>query len=273
MVSTIVTFSLDKRSRGRSGSRNFIASFAEMIRARWNCALLKQFSSDIGENARNELSNGTVCRWRVCKERAECVEHSVGRECAIGEMKSLSRLKHRVWIIRVISACISTCFQRVRPRQREGEHRTRGEGLLRPLDRYTAITRRRIDPTTRRLTVRRIPRSTNPLILPRSPDTLSFQEGEKARPRMGQHVGKRNHGMDTPENNRQPYYSFLLNVHESLTRTCTSWENTGRKVNLWRMARKSNCTLKSRRKNYRKSRNDFLVGRRNAQRLCWCVET
>lgn len=36
---------------------------------------------------------------------------------------------------------------------------------------------------------------------------------------MGQHVGKRNHGMDTPENNRQRYYSFLLNVHESLTRT------------------------------------------------------
>lgn len=134
-------------------------------------------------------------------------------------------------------------------RESEGGHRARGEGLLRPLDRYTAITRRRIDPTTRRLTVRRIPRSTNPLILPRSPDTLSFQEGEKARPRMGQHVGKQNHGMDTPENNRQRYYSFLLNVHESLTRTCTSWENTGRKVNLWRMARKSNCTLKSRRKN------------------------
>lgn len=45
----------------------------------------------------------------------------------------------------------------------------RGKGLLpRPLDRYTAITRRRIDPTTRRLTVRRIPRWNNPLFPPRS---------------------------------------------------------------------------------------------------------
>lgn len=34
MVSTIVTFSLDKRSRGRPGSRNFIASFAEIVARR-----------------------------------------------------------------------------------------------------------------------------------------------------------------------------------------------------------------------------------------------
>lgn len=57
----------------------------------------------------------------------------------------------------------------------------RGKGLLprRPLDRYTAITRRRIDPTTRRLTVRRIPRWNNPLFPPPPRTPFRFEEEKK----------------------------------------------------------------------------------------------
>lgn len=89
------------------------------------------------------------------------------------------------------------------------------EGTSAPSDgsahgRYTAITRRRIDPTTRSPTVRRIPRAVaaNPLFLAGSLGREGEREGGRApfshrdrrkrAIRKGQEVGKRSHGLDTP---------------------------------------------------------------------------
>ena len=162
-------------------------------------------------------------RRALPKRFPSCVEEHAGtsfvESCSpFAAAADEKRTKHenpsyRDWSIasesfRVISACISTCFHRVRDRtllsegvgrgEGAGERRlcrTRGEeGLLRSLDRYTAITRRAYWSNDSQAHGSQNPSFSQPSLFLQSPalrpDTLSFREGEKARPRKGQHVGK-----------------------------------------------------------------------------------
>lgn len=143
---------------------------------------MKQFSVDISGNPRSELEQNSLslslslssplslctytCPW-VWSERREPRE----RRNEIAISIEASRLNHP----RAISACISTRFPGGGNRggRREVVKGSKGEEglLLAPSDssahgRYTAITRRRIDPAARSPTVRRISRSEQPSLSP-----------------------------------------------------------------------------------------------------------